>query len=253
MSKNNTGVVVKKPKDVASVESFITKAIETNVPIETMERLFALRKEVKAEQAEEAFDEALSQAQGEFPIVKKTKDGGRTQGGSVAYKYAPIEDIEELVRPVISKYNLSSSFKTEVTVDKVKVTCIAKHKLGHSEFSEMELPLGQKTNIMSAPQAVVATVTFAKRYTFCNVFGITVGGEDTDAKDSDKNKPVAPNKPTNTKSQIMFLLKNLGVDTADKTTIPGEILRLTKLDVNEEDNLNEIKDRLEILVTENKQ
>ncbi len=103
---------------------------------------------------------------------------------------------------------------------------------------------------MSAPQVVVATVSFAKRYTFCNVFGITVGGEDSDAKDLPKGKPAVPAKPTNMKSHIMSLLKTLGVDITNKELVVKEIKRLTKLDANNEDNLSEIGDRLEILVSE---
>ena len=35
---------------------------------------------------------------------------------------------------------------------------------------------------MSGPQKVAAAITFAKRYSFCDVFGIVVGGEDNDAQ-----------------------------------------------------------------------
>jgi hypothetical protein len=38
-----------------------------------MERFFNLRKEVRAEQAKEAFVEAMSEFQGECPIIDKTK------------------------------------------------------------------------------------------------------------------------------------------------------------------------------------
>lgn len=227
-----------------SVEQFITLAIEKG-DISIVERVFALQKEIKAEKAKEAFDSAMAKAQGEFPIIHKNKEGGRTQGGAVAYKYAPIEDIVKQVQSVLKDNALSFSFKTEIGIEKVKVMCIAKHELGHSELSEMELPFGTKTNVMSAPQVVVATVTFAKRYTFCNVFGITVGGEDVDGKVAG---PVL--KPKDDRVYIMQMLKKLGVDITNKDNIPKEVKRLVKLDVSKEENLVEIKNRLEILVSE---
>jgi hypothetical protein len=45
----------------------------------------------------------------------------------------------------------------------------------------METALANKTNIMSQPQQIAATVTFNKRYAFLNAFGITTGGEDSEA------------------------------------------------------------------------
>lgn len=233
-----------QPKEVASIDNLISQALLSNASIEVMERFFALKERAMAIDAKSAFDEAMATAQGQFPIIQKKTEGGKTQSGQVAYKYAPIEAIVSQVQKILEQNGLSYSFKTEISVDKVKVACIAKHKLGHSELSEMELPFGTKTNVMSAPQVVVATVTFAKRYTFCNVFGITVGGEDNDA-----NKNIIPKKPVNIKVEILQLLKTLGAKT-DKENAAKEIKRLVKLDVSKEENLVEIKDRLEILVSE---
>jgi hypothetical protein len=187
MAENTKQVAIKPQQGVMSVESFISQAIASNVPIESLERLLAMRTQVKAEQAKEAFDEAMASAQGEFPVIEKKKEGNRTNSGVVAFMYAPIEYIEKMVRPTLTKYNLSSSFKTIITKDSVTVVCIAKHKLGHSDSSEIVLPIATKTNVMSDAQAVVSTVSFAKRYAFCNVFGITVGGEDNE-KDLGKGK-----------------------------------------------------------------
>lgn len=232
-------------KEVASVDILIRQALTSNASIEVMERFFALKERAMAIDAKSAFDEAMAIAQGQFPIIQKKTEGGRTQSGQVAYKYAPIEAIVSQVQKILEENGLSYSFKTEISIDKVKVACIAKHKLGHSESSEMELPFGTKTNVMSAPQVVVATVTFAKRYTFCNVFGITVGGEDVDGK---VTAPVL--KPKDNRVYIMQMLKKLGVDITNKDNIPKEIKRLVKMDVSKEENLIEIKDRLEILISE---
>lgn len=163
-----------------SVEAFIMKAVENNLPIETMERLFALREKVKAEAAKEAYNNAMAKFQAECPVIEKNKEGGKTNSGQVAYMIAPLGDIVKETRDIIAKNGLSYSFRTETLPDKVIVTCIAKHELGHSEEYPVSMPNSTKTNVMSAPQMVAATITFAKRYSFINAFGITTGDKDLD-------------------------------------------------------------------------
>ncbi|MFA6097584.1 MAG: ERF family protein [Candidatus Paceibacterota bacterium] len=164
-----------------SVENLISQAIEKGTPVETMERLLAMRRELKAEFAKEAYDREMAEFQSECPTIKKTKSV-KTDGGVVAYKYAPIESIVEQVKPLLKRYGFSYSTQTINQIDKVKAICIVKHMAGHSENYEMEVPLGNKTKIMSPTQVVAAATTFAKRYAFCNAFGILTGDEDTDAR-----------------------------------------------------------------------
>jgi hypothetical protein len=158
----------------------IDRAIEKNVSIEVMERLFVLQEKWDAKMAKKAFDEAMSAFQGECPIIKKEKDGGETKQGLRAYKYAPLEAIIEKVKPILAKHGLSYSFDVTVNGQNVTAICIAKHILGHSEQSTMEVPLGTKTGIMSNSQVTAGTSTFAKRYAFVNIFGIVTEDEDNE-------------------------------------------------------------------------
>ena len=165
-----------------SVETLIGQAIDKGVPVETMERLLAMRKELKAEFAKEQFDEAMAKFQGECPIIKKTKAGGEVKAsGKVAYYYAPLDVIVEQVKDTIKENGFSYMVRTETKPDGVKVTVIVKHKAGHSEPTDVEVPLGTRTGVMSASQVTASALTFAKRYAFCNAFGILTGDEDDDA------------------------------------------------------------------------
>ena len=163
-------------------EALIALAIEKNVSVDTMERLLAMRRELKAERAKEAFDKAMSAFQAECPIIKKTK-GVKTDSGDLAYKYAPLECIVEQVKDFLSKHGFSYCVdQPQAKQGYVKVALTVKHTLGHSEITCVELPLGNKTRIMSQTQVEAAALTFAKRYAFCNAFGILTGDEDTDAR-----------------------------------------------------------------------
>lgn len=163
-----------------NIEMLIAKAIDKGASVETMEKFLAMRRELKAEWAKEQFDADMSTFQGECPIIEKKKDGGKTNSGQVAYKYAPIDAIVSQTKELIGKHGFSYAIKTEIDNDKklVKAICIVKHRAGHSESSELEVPLGTKTQVMSDSQVVAAASTFAKRYAFCNAFGIMTGDED---------------------------------------------------------------------------
>jgi len=165
---------------VFSAENLISQAISTGASVDTMERLLAMRKELKAEFAKEQFDKAMAAFQSECPVIKKTKTI-KTESGKDAYSYAPLESIVVQVKPLLERNGFSYSIQTETGENKVKATCLAKHKDGHSEPSSMEVPLGNKTKIMSDSQVTAAALTFAKRYAFCNVFGILTGDEDNEA------------------------------------------------------------------------
>jgi hypothetical protein len=195
-AKNTEAVVVQEnapavqDKAVASVETWITTAIESNMPVETLERLFGLRKEYKAEIAREAFTEAMAQFQSKCPVIEKKKIV-KDKFGKERYKYAPIDQIDEQTREARTGAGLS--FATDVVNEDGYITAVVKvtHVLGHSETSSFRVPI-DKDAFMSAPQKVAAAMTFAKRYAFCNAFGILTGDEDTDAVEEE---PVARTAP----------------------------------------------------------
>ena len=163
-------------------EMLIAKAIDKNVPVETMERLLVMRRELKAEWAKAEFDKAMSAFQSDCPIIKKTKSV-KTNAGDLAYKYAPLESIVEQVKDILRKHGFSYSVDQPAAKQGyIKVALTVKHQSGHSEVTCVELPLGNKTRIMSQTQVEAAALTFAKRYAFCNAFGILTGDEDTDSK-----------------------------------------------------------------------
>lgn len=163
-----------------NIEVLMSQAITNKVPVETMERLLGMRRELKAEFAKEAYDRAMADFQAECPTIQKTKSV-KTKSGAVAYQYAPIESIVSQIKAILQKHGFSYSTRMELLPDGVKVTCKVTHASGHSEESPMQVPLGTKTDIMSQTQVVAAAQTFAKRYAFCNAFGILTGDEDDDA------------------------------------------------------------------------
>ena len=178
--KNKTKALAtaKSPVQV-SVENLISQGIGSQAPVETMERLLAMRTQVRAEQAKEAFDNAMADFQAVCPIIKKTKIV-KGKDGNERYRYAPLDSIILQVRKPLADNGLSYKVDAEVTPGKVKATVIAKHILGHSESSSFEVEI-EKNEWKTGPQHTASALTFAKRYAFCDAFGIMTGDEDNDA------------------------------------------------------------------------
>ena len=169
-------------------EALIAQAIEKGLAPETMDKFLAMRRELKAERAKEAFDAAMSAFQGECPVIEKTKAGSETKTGRIAFHYAPLGYIINKVKSAMAKNGLSYSFRQVVKDDRKEyVVCIAKHVGGHSEPSDFPVTAGQANGLTTAQQLAGGANTFAKRYAFCNAFGIV-----TDDVDADDMPPPAP-------------------------------------------------------------
>lgn len=161
----------------------INNAVANNASVEVLERLYALYERQQAAEAKRQFDEAMANFQAECPIIVKSQPGAKTRSGAVAYHYAPLDRIVSAVRELLNKYGLSYSFDTENEEGTIRVICTVKHVGGHSERSTVQFRLGTKTDVMSCTQQDAATVTYNKRYAFCNAFGIMTGDTDTDCAD----------------------------------------------------------------------
>lgn len=166
-------------------------AIESKAGADTLERVMAVRRELRAERAQESFESALSDFQAACPVIVKEK-GVKTNAGAVAYKYAPIERVEEVIRPVEKEFGFNHTFDTDTAsaLGWVIAKCIVTHRAGHSRTSTVKLPLGTKTNIMSDTQQFAAALTFANRRALVNAYGLVLVGEDNDAQM--KVKPAGP-------------------------------------------------------------
>lgn len=169
-----------------------------------VERAMAVRKELMAEAAKREFDAALSAFQGECPVIKRNKFGARQ-----AYKYAPMDDIIIQVRGLLQQHGFNFSVTSEITEGWVKATCKITHRAGHSELSDFRVPIDSRNTMMNDPQKYAGSLTFAKRYAFCNAFGIMTGDEDNDG--GAKPKPPGPAVANaDTRSRMLEALKDLG-------------------------------------------
>lgn len=163
-----------------SAGALLARAIEKGADITTLERLLAMRKELKSEQSKSDFYAAMSAFQSECPVIKKERIV-KGKDGKERYRYASLDDIVSVVSPLLSKNGLSFTTKAEIKQDFVIAHCIVSHSSGHSETSSFEIPI-EKEAFMGDAQKSGSALTYAKRYAFCNAFGIMTGDKDDDAE-----------------------------------------------------------------------
>lgn len=164
-------------------QSLIAQAITAGASVETMERLVALAKDVRSTAAREAWYEAMAAFQARCPAIKKTRSASiatRT-GGQYAYTYAPLDEIDGAVGPLLGELGLSKSWRSRVEGDKVFTVCRISHVFGHYEESgEIPMPIagGDDRSGANPAQRVGIALTYGKRYSLLAILGIAPEDDD---------------------------------------------------------------------------
>lgn len=201
METQNLQVIPAEEHKDQSVESLIRCAIERNSSVETLERLMAIRRELKAEAAKEAFERSMAAFQADCPTIAKTKQVMNKTGNSVRYCYAPLEVIIEQVKALLQKHGFNYTLDAKVEGTWVEAICQSTHSMGHSKTSSFKVPI-DKDAYMAEAQKFASALTFCKRYAFCNAFGILTGDDDDDAISTHAaEKPPAKRPPEQSRGQ----------------------------------------------------
>jgi hypothetical protein len=163
----------------AYLEMIERAARDPNVDIDKMERLMLMHERVVERQARAAYASALASMQCELPSIAER--GKIDIGRGKPQSYALWEDINEAIKPVLSKHGFALSFRTGRTDAAIIVTGILSHREGHSEETTMQLPI-DTSGSKNAVQAVGSSTSYGKRYTAAALLNITSHGEDDDGK-----------------------------------------------------------------------
>lgn len=186
------------PMTALDVQVLIAQAIDKNVPVETMEKLLAMRTQLKAEWSREQYHQALASFQAEQPIIQKTKIVMNKDGKTERYRYAPLDSIVSQLRKPLEEHGFSYRIEAGIDGRVVKATCIVTHKAGHSESSDFAVPIDPDA-YMNEAQKYAAALTFAKRYAFCDSLGVLTGDADDDAVSISTTAPSMVEKHRRTK------------------------------------------------------
>jgi hypothetical protein len=155
-------------------------AVSQHVDPVKFDRLLNAQDRIARKEAQSAFDKAFAEMQGELPVIEKR--GVLTdEFGSPGSSYALWEDINEAVKPVLSKFGFGLRFRTAQDHGAVVVTAIVSHAGGHAEETTMRLPVDM-TGGKNAVQAIGSSTSYGKRYAASALLNLTGRDEDDDGK-----------------------------------------------------------------------
>lgn len=165
-------VMQNKPPAISDGEAFANMleriVRDPSIDLDRLDRVQAMRKSVLADEAQRSWNEAMSLAQAEFPVIEQrgkiiVKD--RATGNIIQEtSYSLWEDVWEALKGPMTSHGLSLRFQSTESPDKATVIAIVGHRLGHSESSGPVTVLNDKTGSKNDAQARGSALTYAKKY-----------------------------------------------------------------------------------------
>lgn len=120
--------------------------------------------------------EALAKAQGQFPVIEKTRNVTvkTKDGGNYSFDYAPLDEIIDATRPALSANGLSVMQLPKVDNGVVSVTTCLAHSSGGSVEFAMSWPVADSARI----QDMGGIVTYLRRYALTGMLGVAADSDD---------------------------------------------------------------------------
>jgi hypothetical protein len=165
-------------------------ALNPRADAEKLEQMTAMYERLKAKEAELAYNAAKGRILKKLAGIKIVKNrsasheseqGKPQQGTHQAFKYAPLEEIDKHLRPLLAEEDMDLAYSDEQREGgEILIRGRLKHLPGgHYEDSLLPAP-PDTTGGKSSVQAVGSTNSYLRRYVACNLFNIVVVGDDDD-------------------------------------------------------------------------
>ncbi|HEY4659611.1 MAG TPA: ERF family protein [Gemmatimonadaceae bacterium] len=162
-------------------QALLAAAVEKGAEIETLERLVALAKDVRAEQARQSWYAAMAEFQRTCPPILKSAEAriATRTGPGYSYRYAPLDAVMGVVLPVLGPLGLSVAWRTRMEAGNVIAVCRVSHEGGHTEESgDVAMPVAQSDTGATPAQKVGSAMTYARRYALLAILGLAPEDDD---------------------------------------------------------------------------
>lgn len=155
-------------------------AVQGGAGVDAIAKLMDLQLRWEANEARRAFEISFAAFKAEAPKLEKNKSASFTAGGKqVAYDWCSLDYIADTLGPILAKHNLSYNWKQDAAEGVITVTCILRHKDGHSIENTL-CGTADDTGAKNKLQAIGSTVSYLRRYTLLGTLGMAAADEDTD-------------------------------------------------------------------------
>ena len=185
-------LVTAQPNESAALMQVITRASsDPAVDVDKLERLLAMYERINSQRSDQAFSDAMSEAQAEMRPIARDSNNPQTHS-----KYASYGALDNELRPIYTKHGFGLSFATIdcPKPDHIRVQCRVSHKNGHVEKPFLDMPIvtkGAKGNdVMTPTHATMSAVSYARRGLLKMIFNLAEGEFDDDGNGGRNERPV---------------------------------------------------------------
>lgn len=214
-------------------------AMDPNSDLAKLEKMLDMQERVLNRNAQQAFSADMALMQSELPRVVKSRQGHNS-------KYAPLEDINDAIRPALQKYGFAVTFGVEQLDAGIKIVTHLSHRQGHREETSIVLP-AETSGSKNSVQAVGSSISYGKRYGICAILNISTG-DDTDGE-APKTQDNSANKITKNQTfKLMEMITAAGI-TVEKFC---ETARVDSVHDLEKSRFVAAKNRLQKAIDANK-
>ncbi len=158
------------------IDVMIATALDQNVDLSRLEKLWELKIKWEADNARRAYIEAMAEFKKTPPEIEKTKE---VRFGNTRYKHALLSDVTEKINTALSEQGLTASWSTTQEANQVTVTCRITHVLGHYEETSLS-SAHDNSGGKNAIQAIGSAITYLQRYTLLALTGLATKDQDDD-------------------------------------------------------------------------
>lgn len=182
--KGGSEVATSNPPAPENLLAVIAQAVtDPRMDVEKMERLLALHERIMEQQRKAAFYTAVSNLQAKLPQIEK--NGRIMVKNQERSRYAKIEDIDTVIRPLLAEEGLALSFDSESVDAKIfKLSCKLSHRDGFFDVKTLTLPM-DVSDFRTDVQSVASTVSYGKRYLIKMHLNLIEKEEDDDGNGGD--------------------------------------------------------------------
>ena len=205
-------VAISHPAPVTIDQQIILASRDPAVDVGKMRALTELRAEMRMEEAKEAFNIALSQAQSEMRPIEADANNPSTKS-----KYATLFAVDKALRPIYSAHGLGISFNTADCPLPGHTRVIAYVSRGlyvrEYQYDVAIDPKGPKGNdVMNKTHAGGSALSYGKRYLLQMIFNVTLDRSGTRGGDDDGNAAGGADVITKKQaSELVRLISDAGV------------------------------------------
>lgn len=194
----------------AAIFQIIERAArDPSVDIDKMQRLMDMQEKMQASRARTAYAEDFAAMQPHLPIIPEHGKGHNNAS------YALWEDVNELIKPVLSQFGFGLSFKVKDAQGGVEITAVCTHREGHSDETSKTFPVDTSGN-KNAIQAQGSTISYGKRYTATALLNLTSRLEKDDDGKNGGGKAIDPVQPPAKSSASLKRKDENGEDAWDR-------------------------------------